>query len=140
MCSGGVLVPGRTTCSTGVCQCRAVPYAGWGCVGVGPYHMLGGGVSVSGRTTCTGGCSCAVPHAQQQQVVELVLAEAAGDGDEEGQAEERRAGVVVARLLALLPQVHGDQHVVLVLRPAHRHLKPDTQGKRPLRAAKFGRH
>lgn len=64
-----------------------------------------------------------VPEAQQQHVVEFVFTEGSGDGDEEGLSEERRAGVVVARLLVLLPQVHRDHYVVRILHPVHRQLK-----------------
>lgn len=64
------------------------------------------------------------PEAQKQHVVEFIFAERPGHGDEEGLAEERRAGVVVARLLVLLPQVHRDHHVLCVLHPVHRQLEP----------------
>lgn len=72
-------------------------------------------------TVGTGGDA---PEAQEQHVVEFVFAERPGHGDEEGLAEERRAGVVVARLLVLLPQVHRDHHVLRVLHPVHRQLEP----------------
>lgn len=55
-----------------------------------------------------------VLEAQQQHVVEFVLAQSSGHGDEERLAEQRRAGVIVARLLVLLPQVDRDHHVVRV--------------------------
>ena len=64
-----------------------------------------------------------VPEAQQQHVVQLVLAERARHRDQEGLSEQRRAGVVVARLLVLLPQVHRDHYVVCVLHPVYRQLK-----------------
>jgi len=63
------------------------------------------------------------PQAQEQHVVELVFGEGSGHGEEEGLSEQRRAGVVVARLFVLLPQVHRDHHVVRVLHPVHRQLK-----------------
>lgn len=72
-----------------------------------------------------------IPEAQQQHVVEFVFTEGSGDGDEEGLSEERRAGVVVARLLVLLPQVHRDHYVVRILHPVHRQLK-SAQKKRVL--------
>lgn len=72
-------------------------------------------------TVGTGGDA---PEAQEQHVVEFVFAERPGHGDEEGLAEERRAGVVVARLLVLLPQVHRDHHMLRVLHPVHRQLEP----------------
>lgn len=65
-----------------------------------------------------------IPEAQQQQVVELVLADGARDAEQEGLAEQRRAGVVEARLLVLLPQVNRNQHVLRVLQPADGHLEP----------------
>lgn len=64
-----------------------------------------------------------VPEAQEQHVVEFVLTEGSRDGDEEGLSEQRRAGVVVARLFVLLPQVHRDHYVVCILHPVHRQLK-----------------
>lgn len=64
-----------------------------------------------------------VPEAQEQHVVEFVFTEGSGDGDEEGLSKERRAGVVVARLLVLLPQVHWDYYMVCILHPVHRQLK-----------------
>lgn len=64
-----------------------------------------------------------VPEAQEQHVVEFVFAEGSGDGDEEGLSEQRRAGVVVARLFVLLPQVHWDHYMVCILHPVHRQLK-----------------
>lgn len=64
-----------------------------------------------------------VPEAEEQHVVEFVLTEGSGDGDEEGLSKERRAGVVVARLLVLLPQVHWDHNMVCILHPVHRQLK-----------------
>ena len=67
-----------------------------------------------------------LPEVHQQQVIELVLADGLGHGDEEGLAEERHAGVVVARLLELLPQVDGEDHMVRVLLPVHRQLKPGS--------------
>ena len=65
-----------------------------------------------------------LPEAQEQHVVEFVFTEGSGYSDEEGLSEQRRAGVVVARLFVLLPQVHRDHHVVCVLHPVHRNLKP----------------
>ena len=67
-----------------------------------------------------------LPEVHQQQVVELVLADGLGHGDEEGLAEQRHAGVVVARLLELLPQVDGEDHVVRVLLPVYRQLEPGS--------------
>lgn len=64
-----------------------------------------------------------VPEAQEQHVVEFVFAEGSGDGDEEGLSEEWRAGVVVARLFVLLPQVHWDHYVVCIFHPVYRQLK-----------------
>jgi len=64
------------------------------------------------------------PEVHEQQVVQLVLADGLGHGDEEGLAEQRHAGVVVARLLELLPQVDGEHHVVRVLLPVHLQLEP----------------
>lgn len=64
-----------------------------------------------------------VPEAQEQHVVEFVFTEGSGDGDEEGLSKKRRAGVVVARLLVLLPQVHWDYYMVCILHPVHRQLK-----------------
>lgn len=64
-----------------------------------------------------------LPEAQQQHVIEFVLAEGSGDGDEEGLSKQRRASVVVARLLVLLPQVHWDHYMVCILHSVHRHLK-----------------
>ena len=63
-----------------------------------------------------------LPEVHEQQVIELVLADGLGHGDEEGLAEQRHAGVVV--LLELLPQVDREDHVVRVLLPVHRQLKP----------------
>lgn len=63
------------------------------------------------------------PEAQEQHVVQLVFAEGSWNGEQEGLSEQRRAGVVVAGLLVLLPQVHRDHHVVRVLHPVHRQLK-----------------
>ncbi len=71
-----------------------------------------------------------VPEAQQQQVVELVLADRAWHAQKEGTAEQRRAGVVEARLLVLLPQVNGDQHVLRVLQSADGQLKPAPDRQR----------
>lgn len=71
-----------------------------------------------------------VPEAQQQQVVELVFVDGARYAQKEGPAEQRRAGVVEARLLVLLPQVNGDQHVLRVLQPADGHLEPAPDRQR----------
>lgn len=64
-----------------------------------------------------------VPEAQEQHVVEFVFTKGSGDSDEEGLSEERRAGVVVARLFVLLPQVHWDHYMVYILHPVYRQLK-----------------
>lgn len=64
-----------------------------------------------------------VPEAQEQHVVEFVFTEGSRDGEEEGLSEQRRAGVVVARLFVLLPQVHWDHYMVCVLHPVHCQLK-----------------
>lgn len=71
-----------------------------------------------------------VPEAQEQHVVEFVFAEGSGDGDEEGLSEEWRAGVVVARLFVLLPQVHWDHYVVCIFHPVYRQLKSAEREKR----------
>lgn len=68
-----------------------------------------------------------LPEAQKQHVVEFVFAEGSGDGDEERLSEQRRAGVVVARLLVLLPELHWDHYVVCVLHPVHCYLKPSER-------------
>ena len=64
-----------------------------------------------------------IPEVHQQQVVELVLTDGLGHGDEEGLCEEGHASVVVARLLELLPQVDREDYVVRVLLPVHRQFK-----------------
>lgn len=72
-----------------------------------------------------------VPEAHKKHVVEFVFAERPGHGDEEGLAEERRAGVVVARLLVLLSQLHRNHHVLRVLHPVHRQLEAAAWKPRP---------
>lgn len=64
-----------------------------------------------------------VPEAQEQHIVEFVFTEGSGYGDEEGLSEQRRAGVVVARLFVLLPQVHWDHYMVCIFHPVHRQLE-----------------
>lgn len=64
-----------------------------------------------------------LPEAQEQHVVEFVFTEGSGYSDKKGLSEKWRAGVVVARLFVLLPQVHWDHYVVCVLNPVHHHLK-----------------
>lgn len=71
-----------------------------------------------------------IPEAQQQQVVELVLADGARDAQQEGLAEQRRAGLVEARLLVLLSQMNGNHHVVRVLQTVDGHLEPAPDGQR----------
>lgn len=69
------------------------------------------------------------PEAKQQQVVELVLTQRAGHSDEEGLAEQRGAGVVVARLLVLFSQVHWDHHMLCVLHSVYCHLEAAKQDR-----------
>lgn len=64
-----------------------------------------------------------LPEAQEQHVVEFLFTEGPGDSKEEGLPEQRRAGVVITRLLVLFPQVHRDHYVVRILHSVHRHLK-----------------
>lgn len=71
-----------------------------------------------------------VPQAQQQHIVEFVFTEGSGYGDEEWLSEERRAGVIVARLFVLLPQVHWDHHMFRVLHLVHRQLEPAGVSRR----------
>lgn len=71
-----------------------------------------------------------VPQAQQQHIVEFVFTEGSGDGNEEGLSEERRAGVIVARLFVLLPQVHWDHYMFRVLHPVHRQLESARVSRR----------
>lgn len=76
-------------------------------------------------------CDCGQPYtpeALQEQVVELVLADGARDAEQEGLAEQRRAGVVEARLLVFLPQMNRNHHVIRVLLPADGQLKPAPHG------------
>lgn len=65
-----------------------------------------------------------LPEAQEQHIVKFVFTEGSGNSDEEWLSKQRRAGVVVARLLVLLPQVHWDHYMVCILHPVHRQLKP----------------
>ena len=64
-----------------------------------------------------------IPETQEQHVVEFVFAKGSGDGDKEGLSKEWRAGVIVARLFVLFPQVHRDHYMVCVLHPVYRQLK-----------------
>lgn len=69
-----------------------------------------------------------VPEPQEKHVVEFVFAKCPRNSDEEGLAEERRAGVVVARLLVLFSQLHWNHYMLRVFHPVHWQLKAAWHG------------
>lgn len=76
-----------------------------------------------------------IPQAQQQHIVEFVFTEGSGDSDEEGLSEERRAGVIVARLFVLLSQVHWDHYMFRVLHPVHCQLESAGVSRRVIHSS-----